>query len=840
MCPGESISSRKAKRRMTTAEVGLVKQINIDTEMRDSYLSYAMSVIVSRALPDARDGLKPVQRRILYAMFDMRMGPNSSHKKSARVVGEVLGKYHPHGDQSVYDAMVRMAQDFSMRYPLVDGQGNFGSIDGDAAAAMRYTEVRMTPMGYDLLQDIELDTIDYVGNFDDTLKEPAVLPSAMPNLLLNGSSGIAVGMSTSVPPHNLGEIVDALAFLLDRWEKLEEISIADLMGFIRGPDFPTGALIYRYRGNPDDSPLDAIANAYATGRGRVVVRAKAHIEHMERNKSRIVVTELPYQTNKTNLLSRIADLHRDGRIEGLTDLRDESDRNGMRIILETTRNVEPEKVLLDLFRLTPMQSTFSIIMVALVNGEPRVITLKQALRIYLEHRLEVIQRRSEHELAKARERAHILVGLLLALDQLDAVIKTIRRSRTVESARSNLQKEFKLSEVQAQAVLDMPLRRLANLERRKLQDEYKDKIGLIKNLERLLARPDLQRLAVKEELLRMKDLYGDVRRTQILDESGERAEVTAADLLPDQMCWVLAGEDGTIARTTTPDMAAVPAKPAELPAIFLQANTQDILYLFSADGQAVSLPVYQLPQARTFGEGTHWASLTGLTKRHHVPAAIIRPADFSGYLVLATLGGVIKRIRLEDLPGITSNPFVVINVPDDDALGWAQLTSGENEVILSTASGQTIRFTEQEVRPMGLPAGGVMGIKMENDTDGLVGLDIFNEEGYLWSITDNGLAKTTPLSAYPRQGRYGQGVINLRLPEEATEVVSVVVGYPKSDLIIKTASGSARQIKLGSAVTGNRPIKPRPIIRLGENNRVTGVVALRMRPEMSGETNTID
>ena len=688
---------------MTTGEVGLVKQINIDTEMRDSYLSYAMSVIVSRALPDVRDGLKPVQRRIMYAMYDMGMGPNRSYKKSARVVGEVLGKYHPHGDQSVYDAMVRMAQDFSMRYPLVDGQGNFGSIDGDAAAAMRYTESRMTPIGSDLLQDIQLDTIDFVGNFDDTLKEPEVLPASLPNLLLNGSSGIAVGMSTNVPPHNLGEVVDALCYMLDGWEHLDDITIADLMDYIRGPDFPTGALVFRYRGSSGDNQIDAISNAYATGRGRVIVRAKAHIEHMERNKSRIVITELPYQTNKTNLLSKIADFHRDGKIDGLTDLRDESDRNGMRIILETTRNVEPEKVLAELFRLTPMQNTFSIIMVALVNGEPRVITLKQALKLYLEHRLDVIQRRSDFELRNARKRAHILEGLLLALNQLDAIIETIRRSRTVETARNNLQREFKLSEIQAQAILDMPLRRLANLERRKLQDEYKEKLQLIRNLEELLEDPAKQRQAVKLELLRIKDQYGDVRRTQIVDETGQAMEVSASDLLPDQICWVTLGEEGTVARTPNPEVPSIPLKPDELPAIILQANTQDVLYLFTADGQAVSLPVYQLPQARSIGQGTHWANLTGLTKRNHVPAAVIHPAGLTGYLFLATLGGVVKRIRLEDLPGITSDPFVVMNVQDDDALGWAKLTTGEDEVILATALGQAIRFDESEVRPMGLP-----------------------------------------------------------------------------------------------------------------------------------------
>jgi DNA gyrase subunit A len=814
---------------MAAGEVGLVRQVSIDTEMRDSYLSYAMSVIVSRALPDARDGLKPVQRRILYAMYDMHLGPNTSYKKSARVVGEVLGKYHPHGDQSVYDAMVRMAQDFSMRYPLVDGQGNFGSIDGDAAAAMRYTEARMTRMGRDMLQDIELDTIEFGSNFDDSLKEPTVLPSAIPNLLINGSSGIAVGMSTSVPPHNLGEVIDALSHMLDQWDRLEDITVADLMRFIKGPDFPTGALVFRYKGKSDDGQTDALVNAYATGRGRVIVRAKAHVEQMERNKSRIVITELPYQVNKTRLISRIADLHRDGKVEGLTDLRDESDRNGMRIILETTRNVEPEDVLADLFRLTPMQTTFSIIMLALVNGEPKVLNLKQALRVYLEHRLDVIRRRSDYELAQARERSHILEGLLKALDHLDAVIDTIRRSRTVDTARTNLQKKFKLTELQAQAILDMRLRRLAGLERRKLQDEYKEKQLLIKNLERLLSQPQLLRLAVKEELLKVKEAYGDIRRTQIVDESSEGAELTATDLLPDEMVWVMLGDKGTVARTPSSATVSIPTKPAELPVALLEANTQDVLYLFTADGQAVSLPVYQLSQARAIGEGTHWADLTGLTRRQHVSAAIVKPANVSGYLVLTTIAGMVKRIRLADLPGITDNPFIVMNIADDDALGWARLTSGSEEIILATAAGQVIRFDEGEVRPMGLPAGGVMGIKLANEMDGVVAMELAQEDSYIWSVTDNGLAKTTPLSAYPTQGRHGQGVINLRLPKGANEVVAVAVGEAKADLYLMTAIGSAKRMKLGSAVNGSRPIKPRLIVRLGHRNQVIGVIGLRPR-----------
>ncbi len=808
-------------------EIGLVKQIDIDQEMRESYLSYAMSVIVARALPDARDGLKPVQRRILYAMYDMGLRPDGPYRKSARVVGEVLGKYHPHGDQSVYDAMVRMAQDFSMRNVLVDGQGNFGSIDGDAAAAMRYTEVRMSAMGYDMLEDIDKETVDFTANFDGSLAEPAVLPATLPNLLVNGSAGIAVGMATSIPPHNLGEVIDALTFMLDRWEKLDDVSVADLMRYIKGPDFPTGGLIFRHRGEDDET--DAIAHAYATGRGRFTMRAKAHVEQMGRSKSRIVVTELPYQTNKTNLLGRIADLHREGKIEGLTDLRDESDRNGMRIIIETTRNVEPEQVLAELFRQTPMQSTFSVSLLALVNGEPRVLTLKQTLKVYLEHRLEVVRRRSLYDLDKAQRRAHILQGLLVALDNLDEVIDTIRRSRTAETAQQNLIKRFKLSEEQAHAILEIQLRRLAALERRKIQDEYEEKLKLIAYLERLLARPDLMRGVVKEELTAMRQKYADERRTQIVD-STDSPVVSATDLLPDEQVWVMLGEKGTLARTTTPQMVDVPKKPAEQPLALLEANTQDVLYLFVADGRAVSLPVYQLPQARELGVGAHWADLTALTRRDHLAAAVIRPSASQGYLFLTTLGGVVKRIQLDDLPGITTEPFTVMNVPDGDALGWAALTSGEDEVVLATASGQLIRFAESEVRPMGLPAGGVMGIKLANDADGLVGMDVVKPDSYVFSITDNGMAKATPLSEYPTQGRYGQGVINVRLPQGASEVVSALVGDLQTMIVVRTKLGSTKKVRLQEVAQGSRSMKPRPLVEISERNHVTGALRATLRP----------
>lgn len=805
-------------------EVGLIKQVNIDQEMRESYLSYAMSVIVARALPDARDGLKPVQRRILYAMYDMGLRPDSPYKKSARVVGEVLGKYHPHGDQSVYEAMVRMAQDFSMRYMLVDGQGNFGSIDGDAAAAMRYTEARMSRAGHDLLADIDKETIDFEPNFDDSLKEPSVLPATLPNLLINGASGIAVGMATSVPPHNLNEVVGALVYMLDNWKQLDDISVNDLMRFVQGPDFPTGGLIARHRAEGDDA--DVIASAYATGRGRIIVRARAHIEQMERNKSRIIITELPYQVNKTNLLGRIADLHRDGRLEGLTDLRDESDRRGLRIVIETTRTVAAEQVLAELFRLTPLQSTFSISILALVNGEPRVLTLKQALRVYLEHRLEVVRRRSVYDLAKARQRAHVLEGLLVALDHLDEVIDLIRRSRTADTARTNLMERFKLTEIQASAILDMQLRRLAALERKKIQDEHREKLVLIKELEKLLARPELMRAQIKTELLEVSEKFGDKRRTQIVD-TVEGQVMTSDGLLPNEPVWIMIGEKGTIGRAPGATLPAIARKPLEQPASLLRANTRDTLYLITASGRAVGLPVHRVPEADEVGKGQRVGEVTPLGRDDHLAAALVLPGNGDrppGFLFLTTLAGVVKRVRLEDLPGVTTEPFTVMNVAEDDALGWARVTTGENEVLLATSSGLAIRFSEDSVRPMGLPAAGVMGIKLDNETDGVIGMDLVTPDGFLWSITDNGLAKATPVADYPLQNRYGQGVINMRLPKGASEVVGAVLLTKGANLIVTTSGGVTKKIGLSDTPVGGRTVRPGPALTLAAKARVTGVV----------------
>lgn len=563
-----------------TTQIGSIRSVTIDEQMREAYLDYAMSVIVSRALPDARDGLKPVQRRILHAMYDMGLRPDTPYKKSARIVGEVLGKYHPHGDQSVYEAMARLAQDFSVRYELVDGQGNFGSIDGDAPAAMRYTEARLTAQGMALLADIDRDTVDFGDNFDGSLQEPQVLPAAIPNLLVNGSSGIAVGMSTNVPPHNLGEVCDALVYMLNNWERLDEIDVTHLMQFIKGPDFPTGGLVYRGGDTKNTVEEDMLVAAYATGRGKLTVRAKVHIENLERGKTQIIISEIPYQINKNSLIERIADLVRDGKIEGINDLRDESDRQGLRVVIECKSSAEPTEVLQDLFKYTPLQSTLSVIMLALVDNEPRTLTLKQALRVYLDHRFEVVRRRSEYDLGKARARAHILEGLLVALRFLDRVISTIRESENTEEARGALMSEFSLSEAQATAILDMQLRRLAALEQEKIQAEYADKKREMAYLEGLLASPKAIREVIASELVEVKKRYADPRRTVIL--AGAAGEVRAEDLLAhSESTWVTLTHSGKVSRTYQDAAPKITAQTQDPPRFLLRSNTADILYLFT-------------------------------------------------------------------------------------------------------------------------------------------------------------------------------------------------------------------------------------------------------------------
>ncbi len=804
-------------------ELGIIRKINIDTEMQASYLDYAMSVIVARALPDVRDGLKPVHRRILYAMHDLGLSPDKPYKKSARIVGEVLGKYHPHGDSAVYEAMVRMAQDFSLRYPLVDGQGNFGSIDGDNAAAMRYTEARLAKIAIEMLADIEKDTVDWTDNFDGTLKEPLVLPAALPNLLVNGASGIAVGMSTNIPPHNLGEVCDALCYLIDHYDHHDDVTVEDLMQFIPGPDFPTGGVAFRYAqaGNGEEEREDVIAKAYASGRGSIVMQAKAHIEDMSRNRSRIVVTELPYQTNKTNLIERIAELARDGRLEGLTDLRDESDRTGMRICIEMTRTVEPRKVLADLFKLTPLQQTFGVSLLALVDGEPRLLSLKRMLVHFLEHRQDVIARRSKYELEKAKQRAHIVEGLLRALDALDEIIALIRKSRTVDDARQGLIKQFNFTEIQAQAILDMQLRRLAALERRKLQDEYRELVALIRELEALLKSPKKVLGLIRQNLLDLKARYGDARRTQIADR--ERGTLTAHDLLPDEEVWVTVSPEGVLTRTrrgVEGQGSRGPAEHLRTPvATLVSANTRDDLYLFSAKGQVTRIGIHQISET-----GSHYADLSGFSRRDRVAALVPLPKpgpdEATGFLLLATQQGQVKRITLADLIDQAQADPQVIGLAEGDELVWAGLSAGGGEFVLVTAQGQAIRFAEDGVRAMGLPAGGVGGVKLARKDRVVAAAAVpaasvpadpaFNGPAHLAIVTADGFVKRVALAEFPVQGRNGQGVVAAKLTPKSGAMTGAALMGPEDAVVCGLNGGGNRVLgphdlpEMGRAATGKQ------------------------------------
>lgn len=757
-------------------DVGIVRRVDIEQQMQEAYLDYAMSVIVSRALPDVRDGLKPVHRRILYAMHDMGLQPTKPYKKSARIVGEVLGKYHPHGDAAVYDTMVRMAQDFSMRVPLVDGQGNFGSVDGDAAAAMRYTEARLTALASELMVDIDKDTIGFVENFDGSLVEPDVLPAKAPNFLVNGAAGIAVGMATSVPPHNLGEVCDALIFMLAQQAQGIEVELDDLLQFIQGPDFPTGGIIFR-QGKGKKSAEDAgdvIRSAYAVGRGRVTVQAKIHIEEMSRGRHRLVVTELPYQTNKANLVEKIADLARDGKIEGIADLRDESDRQGMRIVIELTRTVEPRQVLRHLLKMTPLQGTFSINMLGLVDNEPRLINLKRGLQLFVEHRQTIITRRTQYELTQAQNRAHILEGLRIALANLDDVIDIIRRSRTAETARKNLREKFSLSEVQAAAILDMPLRRLASMERTKIETEYKDLRKTIKDLETLLATPAKILSVIQDELRELKQNYATPRQTTIIDQPPDPdAPLTAADLVPQEEVIVAVSQQGIVCRWPVAQHFDPARNHNDDPlAVAVSASTRDALYLFTAGGKAAIVPMHQVPPGTGLGSGVPLTELNpGLTEP--VVAGLAVNHD-EGYVCLVAESGRVKRLALADLATHRGNEAVVMGLDKDDRLVTAFATPGTADIVLVTAMGQTIRFSEEEVRTMGLSAAGVMGIKLSK-RDKVVGAALATPDKFLLVVTEKGVGKQTPLEEYPVQGRYGQGTLTLLLPGESGLVVTAAI-----------------------------------------------------------------
>ena len=741
-------------------EISNLKRIDIDQEMRTSYIDYAMSVIVARALPDARDGLKPVHRRILYAMMDMGIRANSSYKKSARIVGEVLGKYHPHGDAAVYDAMARMAQDFSMRYLMVDGQGNFGSVDGDPPAAMRYTEARMSTMAEEMLVDIQKETVNFSDNFDGSLQEPLVLPARLPNMLLNGASGIAVGMATNIPSHNLGELCRALIYMIDNQDNLDEITVEDLIKIVPGPDFPTGGIIVGTEG---------IRQAYSTGKGKITLQGKAQIEEIRGGRYAIRITEIPYQVNKTTLIERIAELVRSDRIPEISDLRDESDRTGMRIILELKRSAQPKRVLNRLYKFTQLQSTFGINMLALVDDEPRLLTLKHALQIFIDHRMEVIKRRTEYDLNKARARAHILEGLMIALANLDDVIRTIRESKDADVAKTQLMKRFKLSEIQAQAILDMQLRRLAALERMKIETEYKEVNELIAYLEDLLAHPKKILGVIRTDLEEIIEKFNDHRRTLITDGGVE--DLTEEDLVSDVPALVSITNRGYIKRVS-PKVYRTQArggrgvigqgmKDEDEIDMIIPCRALHTLLFFSDRGKVYSERVFQIPEGGRTDKGLSLVNLIALEQGERITAALAVPNfETAGYLTFATTQGYMKRVELKEFESVRTSGLIAISLQDDDELGWVALTGGNDEMMLVTANGQALRFKEQDIRPMGRTARGVIGIRFK-DGDRLASMEVVEKGACLLVVTEKGFGKRTKLEEYRCQGRGTQGVATI-------------------------------------------------------------------------------
>jgi DNA gyrase subunit A len=807
--------------------IGTVQMADIDETMRTAYLDYAMSVIVARALPDARDGLKPVHRRILYAMQDMGIRANTAFKKSARIVGEVLGKYHPHGDSAVYESMARMAQDFSMRYLLVDGQGNFGSVDGDAPAAMRYTEARLHKMAEEMLADLDKNTVDFADNFDGSLQEPTVLPSRSPNLLLNGSSGIAVGMATNIPPHNLKELCAALIYLINNYDTMDEIPIEFLMKFIPGPDFPTGGIIVGTEG---------IEAAYGSGKGRIVLRGKAHIEEMSGNRHRIVITEIPYQVNKSTLIERIADLVREEKIDSISDLRDESDRRGMSVVIELKRGAQPKKVLNQLYKYTALQSTFGVQMLALVDGEPRLLPLKRSLQIFIEHRQTVLTRRTQYELEKARARAHILEGLTIALNNLDAVIQTIRESPDADVAKERLMKRFKLSDLQAQAILDMQLRRLAALERQKIEDEYKQVKGQIAHLEDLLAHPKKILALIQDDLRELSEKYGDERRTHIATEAVEN--LNEADLVPDEAVLISLTARGYVKRVAATSyrsqntggkgVTGHATKEEDEILTLIPARSLDTMLFFSDRGKVYSEKVYQIPDADRAAKGIPLVNVLSLDAGEVITAAVSIPSfEAAEYITLATRCGKIKRMELSELSAVRPSGIIAIGLEDKDELGWARLTHGDDEIILVTEQGQALRFAEDEVRPMGRSAGGVAGIRL-NENDKVTSMEVVEKGGDLVLVTTQGFGKRTPLSEYPAKGRATGGVQTTA--KKAIPSIGVItaarVVQEADDLTLISANGMVLRMKVRDVKQAGRPTRGIHLMEVKEGDKVASIARI--------------
>lgn len=813
------------------------KPVKIDEEMRGAYLDYAMSVIVARALPDARDGLKPVHRRILFAMHEMGIRPGTPYRKSARIVGEVLGKFHPHGDQSVYDAMARMAQDFSLRYLLIDGQGNFGSVDGDPPAAMRYTEARMSRMAEELLADIEAATVNYTPNFDGSLDEPVVLPARLPNLLLNGSSGIAVGMATNIPPHNLREIGGALDYLLNlmihfEGDTLEEavidVTVDDLMNFVKGPDFPTGASMGG----------DELKEAYATGKGRIIVRARADIEEFGNDRHRIVITEIPYQVNKAATLERIAALANEGRLEAVATLRDESDRKGMRIVVELRRGAQPYTVLNQLYKYTQLQTTFGVQLLALVNQEPRLLSLKRLLMIWIGHRQEVIERRSRYELGKARARGHILEGLLKALANIDDIISTIRGADSAEAAREELMILFDLTELQAQAILDLQLRRLASLERLKIEAEYQEVMDRIAYLEDLLASPRKVLALIRDDLNELAAKYGDERRT-VYDPT-LALDFDESDLVRDEEVLISLTQRGYAKRTPAhiyrqqkrggKGSTGMGTRDEDVVEHLFSAGSLDHLLFFTTQGRVYSLRTYQLPEYDRAGKGVLIESVLPLDLLERVTAAVAVPsfADVDGYFIMCTVQGRIKRVALDEFANVRPSGLIAMTLDSGDTLGWVRQTKGDDDIILVSHQGQGIRFHETDVRMMGRTAAGVNAMRLSDD-DVLAALDVITPEqaeAELLIVTERGYGKRTQVDEFRQQGRYGQGVraISNDLSKTGGIVGAGVVDSETTyDLTVITRNGIALRTPVNEISTYGRTAQGVRIINIDPDDTVVSI-----------------
>ena len=802
----------------------------IEDEMRNSYLDYSMSVIVSRALPDVRDGLKPVHRRILYGMRGLGLTYNKTYKKSARIVGEVLGKYHPHGDTAVYDSMVRMIQDFSLRYPLLDGQGNFGSVDGDSPAAMRYTEARMARIAEEVLRDIEKNTVDFKPNFDESLEEPQVLPAVIPNLLINGASGIAVGMATNIPPHNINEIIDGVLALIDN----PDVEISDLRKLIHGPDFPTAGIIFGSEG---------IKDAYNTGRGRVIVRARANIEVARNGRENIIVTEIPYQVNKTNLIEKIAELVQNKKIEGISDLRDESDRDGMRIVIDLKRDANPKSILNNLFKHSQMQTTFGIIMLALVDGQPKVLNIKQILEKFIEHRHVVVVRRTKFDLEEAEKRAHILEGLKIAIDNIDEIIELIKKSKDPESAKTGLMKRFKLSEIQSKAILDMRLQRLTGLERKKIEDEYREVLKLIERLKAILDNRGLRMQIIKDEITEIKERYGDARRTEIILNY---EELTVEDMIAEEDMVITISHRGFIKRFPVSGYrrqnrggrgsTGAATKDEDFIEHMFIASTHHYMLFFSDRGRCYWLKVHEIPQAGKASRGRPIVNLIEIEKGENVQTFVsVKDFNQEGCIIVATKGGIIKKTALQAFSRPRRGGIVAVTIRDNDELLEANISSGSNDVILVTRNGYSIRFNEQGVREMGRSASGVKGISLRKG-DSVIGMVIVKREDTLLTISEKGLGKRSKVSDYRTQSRGGKGIIAMKVNEKTGHLICVLEVVDNEDIIMITEKGVAIRQHIGKISVTGRNTQGVKLIRLDEDDHIGDVAKI----VVSDETTEID